>query len=128
MIHLNRLIIVSLVFLAASFALAQDSRDTPPAPARIRVSADVQQAQLFHHVSPRYPDDAMKKQIQGSIVLHAVISKDGTIQKLEAVSGPPELIPAALKAVKKWKYKPTILEGRPVEVDTTINVVFALTH
>ena len=70
----------------------------------------------------------MKKQIQGTVVLHAVIANDGAIRELEAVSGQPVLIPAALKAVKKWKYKPTLLAGRPVEVDTTINVVFALTH
>jgi len=60
------------------------------------------------------------------VVLHAIIAKDGTIQQLEYVSGPPLLMRAAMDAVREWRYKPTLLNGDAVEVDTTIQVVFTL--
>lgn len=64
--------------------------------------------------------------ICGKVVLHAVVAKDASVQNLEYVSGPNALMKAAMKAVQKWRYAPTILQGRPVEVDTTIFVVFNL--
>ena len=64
--------------------------------------------------------------MSGTVVLHAIIAKDGTIQELQYVSGPPLLMKAAMDAVKEWRYKPTMLNGDPVEVDTTIDVVFTL--
>jgi protein TonB len=64
--------------------------------------------------------------VSGTVVLHAVIAKDGTIQELQYVSGPPLLMKSAMDAVKQWRYKPTQLNGDPVEVDTTIDVVFTL--
>jgi protein TonB len=59
-------------------------------------------------------------------VLHAIIGKDGSVQNLEYVNGPPLLMKAAMDAIKQWRYKPTMLNGEPVEVDTTISVVFSL--
>ncbi len=95
-------------------------------PQRVRVSQGVSQGLLIHQVKPSYPALARQARIQGTVVLQAVIGKDGNIQNLKVVSGHPMLAPAALEAVKQWKYKPYYLNGEPVEVDTTINVNFTL--
>src|SRR4029077_20403385 len=102
-------------------------RDLPGVmPARIRVGGNVQAASITHLVQPTYPLDAKMKHIQGAIMLHAIIGKDGRITNLEFLGGPPELKKAAMDAVQKWIYKPTLLLGKPVEVDTTIRVEFRL--
>jgi outer membrane biosynthesis protein TonB len=93
------------------------------ATAKIRVSADVAAARLDHIVEPVYPKDA---NVQGTIVLHAVIDTDGSIESMEYVSGPTRLMRAALDAAHLWHYRPMRIDGQPVEMDTTINVVFAL--
>jgi protein TonB len=98
----------------------------PVAPARIRVGGNVQSAMLVRQVQPVYPQIARTAHISGTVVLHAIIAKDGTIQELQYVSGPPLLMRAAMDAVREWRYKPTLLNGEPVEVDTTISVVFTL--
>ena len=95
-------------------------------PQRVRVSQGVSQGLLIHQVKPTYPPLARQARIQGTVVLQAVIGKDGSIQNLKVVSGHPMLAPAALEAVKQWRYKPYYLNGEPVEVDTTINVNFTL--
>ncbi len=95
-------------------------------PQRVRVSQGVSQGLLIHQVKPSYPPLARQARIQGTVVLQAVIGKDGSIQGLKVMSGHPMLAPAALEAVKQWKYKPYYLNGEPVEVDTTINVNFTL--
>jgi len=95
-------------------------------PQRVRVSAGVTEGLLIHKVQPTYPPLARSARIQGQVVLQAVIGKDGTIQGLHAVSGHPMLTPAAIDAVKQWRYKPYFLNGEPVEVDTQITVNFTL--
>jgi protein TonB len=95
-------------------------------PQRVRVSAGVTEGLLIHKVQPAYPPLARSARIQGQVVLQAVIGKDGTIQGLHAVSGHPMLTPAAIDAVKQWRYKPYFLNGEPVEVDTQITVNFTL--
>jgi protein TonB len=95
-------------------------------PQRVRVSQGVSQGLLVHQVKPVYPPLARQARIQGVVVLQAVISKDGSIEGLHLVSGHPMLAPAAMDAVKQWKYKPYFLNGEPVEVETTINVNFTL--
>jgi periplasmic protein TonB len=95
-------------------------------PQRVRVSAGVSQGLLVHKVSPTYPALARQARIQGSVVLQAVIGKDGSIQNLRAISGHPMLTPSAIDAVKQWRYKPYYLNGEPVEVDTQITVNFTL--
>ena len=95
-------------------------------PQRVRVSQGVSQGLLIRQVKPVYPPLAREARIQGTVVLQAVISKDGTIENLHLVSGHPMLAPAAIEAVKQWKYKPYFLNGEPVEVETTINVNFTL--
>jgi periplasmic protein TonB len=100
----------------------------PPkaAPSRIRVGGNVQAASLVHQMMPVYPPIAKTAHISGTVVLHAIIGKDGAVQNLEYVSGPPLLMKSAMDAVRQWRYKPTMLNGDPVEVDTTISVVFSL--
>ncbi len=95
-------------------------------PQRVRVSMGVTQGLLIRRVQPVYPALARQARIQGTVVLQAVISKTGDIINLQAISGHPMLVPAALDAVKQWKYKPYILNGEPVEVDTQVTVNFTL--
>ncbi|HXZ27614.1 MAG TPA: TonB family protein [Terriglobales bacterium] len=97
------------------------------APQRIRVSSGVAQGMLIQQVQPVYPPMAKMARVQGTVVLQAVISKEGTIENLRVVSGHPMLIQSALDAVKQWRYKPYLLSGEPVEVDTQITVNFNLT-
>jgi TonB family protein len=100
--------------------------DDSKTPRSIRVDANVEQANLVHQVTPVYPEIAKAAHITGAVLLHAIIGKDGTVQDLQYVSGPPLLMKAAMDAVRQWRYKPTLLNGSPIEVDTTISVVFTL--
>jgi protein TonB len=94
----------------------------PKGPAR--VSSGVVAGMAISQPKPLYPPIAKAAHVSGAVVLHAVISKTGTIEKLEAISGPEMLKGAALDAVRTWRYKPYILNGEPTEVDTTITVNF----
>jgi len=96
------------------------------APTRVRVSAGVTQGLVIRKVQPTYPAIAKTARVQGQVVLQAAISKDGNIENLHVISGPPLLVQAAIDAVKQWKYRPYILNGEPVEVDTTVTVIFSL--
>src|SRR6266571_7079067 len=98
------------------------------APQRIRVGGNVQAAMAIRAPKPTYPPLAKQARIQGVVRLNAIIGKDGTIQELKAASGHPLLVPAALEAVKQWLYKPTLLDGEPVEVVTVIDVNFTLSQ
>lgn len=95
-------------------------------PKVIRVSSGVSQGMLVRRVQPDYPPLARQARIQGSVILEATISKDGAIENLRTISGHPMLVPAAINAVKQWRYKPYLLNGEPVEVETTIQVNFTL--
>jgi protein TonB len=97
-------------------------------PQRIRVGGNVQAAMAIRAPKPSYPPLAKQARIQGVVRLNAVIGKDGTIQDLKAASGHPLLVPAALEAVRQWLYKPTLLNGEPVEVVTVIDVNFTLSQ
>jgi protein TonB len=92
----------------------------------VRVSQGVSQGLLIRKVQPNYPPLARQARIQGNVVLTAEISKDGSIENLRLVSGHPMLAPAAIEAVKQWKYKPYFLNGEPVEVETQVTVIFSL--
>jgi TonB family protein len=96
------------------------------APKAIRVGGNVQSANLISQVKPAYPPLAKQARIQGTVVFNATIGGDGTMKQLEVVSGHPMLVQAALEAVKQWVYKPTLLNGNPVDVITTIDVNFTL--
>jgi periplasmic protein TonB len=95
-------------------------------PQRVRVSQGVTQGLLIRKVQPNYPPLARQARIQGSVLLQAEISKEGTIENLHLISGHPMLAPSAIEAVKQWRYKPYILNGEPVEVETQITVNFTL--
>ena len=93
---------------------------------RHKVSEPVQQAMLIHRVEPVYPTLALQVHREGRVQLHAIISTNGTIESLEAVSGDPMLIRSALDAVREWRYRLTILDGQAVEVETYITVIYTL--
>ena len=95
-------------------------------PQRVRVSQGVSTGLLVRKVNPTYPPLARQARIQGTVILQAEISKAGDIQNLRLISGHPMLAPAAIEAVKQWKYKPYLLNGEPVEVETTVQVNFTL--
>jgi len=93
---------------------------------RIRVSQGVTQGLLVHRVEPLYPKIALAARITGVVQLKAIIGKDGNIKELQALSGPPLLVPSAIDAVKQWHYKPYLLNGDAVEVETSVTVTFQL--
>jgi periplasmic protein TonB len=95
-------------------------------PQRVRVSSGVQSGLLVRRVNPTYPPLARQARIQGVVLLQAQISKEGDIINLQLISGHPMLAPAAIEAVKQWKYKPYLLNGEPVEVETQVQVNFTL--
>ena len=95
-------------------------------PQQVQIPPATSQGLLVNRVLPSYPPLARQARVQGTVVLHAVIGKDGTVQDLSVISGHPMLIQAALDAVKQWRYKPYLLNGEPVPVQTTINVNFEL--
>jgi protein TonB len=92
----------------------------------VTISQGVAEGMVLQRILPRYPPIAVASRTQGTVVLQAIISKTGTIDKLRVVSGSPMLQQAALEAVSQWRYRPYLLSGQPVEVETTINVVFSL--
>jgi TonB family protein len=106
----------------------QNPSHTAPAaqaqqPHRIHVKEDVEKAKLIHTVSPMYPP-LTGKRVDGTVVLHVLIGKNGAVKSAKYVSGPETCGSYAVKAVLQWRYEPTLINGVPVEVDTTVSVVF----
>lgn len=104
----------------------QQQPDASQNPERVHVARGVTTGLLIKRVNPEYPEKARRKRIQGTVVLHALIGKEGDIVDLTTVSGDPLLAKAAIKAVKQWKYRPYLFQGKPVDVDTEIQVNFTL--
>jgi protein TonB len=92
------------------------------------VGGNVQAVNLINKVTPMYPPLAKQARIQGTVRFNATIAKDGTVKNLEIVSGHPLLAEAAQEAVRQWVYRPTLLNGQPVEVETQIDVNFTLSE
>jgi TonB family protein len=105
---------------------ASDAKTDASKPAPLKIGANVMAAKLTHQVPPVYPPIAKTAHIEGTVVLRAVIAKDGTVQDVSFVSGPPLLLRSAMDAVKQWTYQPTLLKGAPVAVETTLEVDFKL--
>ncbi|QEE27881.1 M56 family metallopeptidase [Terriglobus albidus] len=92
----------------------------------IRVSASIMAGQIVSTVNPVYPEAARKARIEGTVVLHAIISETGDVMALQVLSGPTALLDSAIDAVQQWKYKPYLLNGQPIEVSTTISVTYSI--
>ena len=90
------------------------------------ISSKVAESLIVHRVEVVWPHKAMEARISGTVILQATISRSGTIENLKVVSGPAMLQQAALDAVRQWRYRPYLLNNEPVEVDTTVNVIFTL--
>jgi TonB family protein len=103
-----------------------DNNNASKPPKQLTVSADAMAGNLLNKVIPVYPDEAKKAKIQGTVVLSAVIGKDGSIRSLRVLSGPDKLQRSSLDAVRQWTYKPFLLNGDPIQVKTTVNVVYSL--
>jgi protein TonB len=95
-------------------------------PKKINISSGVASGMLLQKTQPVYPPIAKAARVQGTVVLQAKISKTGSIEDLHVVSGPAMLQQAALDAVRSWRYRPYLLNNEPVEVETTVNVIFTL--
>ncbi len=106
--------------------LAKTPESTPIK--RIRVASRVAEANLIHDVAPQYPPEAGRARVEGTVVLMAVIGKDGSVQDVRVESGLPLLAQAAIDAVKQWRYRPYLLNGEPVEVDSRITINFTLSR
>jgi protein TonB len=99
---------------------------TTPTPKRMRIASRIAEANLVHDVAPAYPPEAGRARIEGTVVLLAVIAKDGSVQDVRVESGLPVLAQAAIDAVKQWRYKPYLLNGEPIEVASQITINFTL--
>ena len=93
---------------------------------RMRIASRVAEANLIHDVAPQYPPEAGRARIEGTVVLMAVIGTDGSVKDVRIESGLPILAQAAIDAVKQWRYKPYMIDGEPVEVDSRITINFTL--
>jgi TonB family protein len=104
-----------------SLSVSTDSSPAGPQPGK-----NLHVGLLVNLVEPVYPPDAQKNHVEGTVKLHATIGTDGTIKDLKTLSGPPSLFPAALTAVREWRYNPTLLNGQPIETQEDISLVFRL--
>jgi protein TonB len=121
----RRQFVVVLACLGLAVLAAAQTEPTKR-PLRLRVSSGVAEGLKTHNVNPKYPREARDKGIEGDVILQATIDTKGHIGNLNPVRGDPILVEASIEAVKQWKYKPYLLNGEPVEVETTIRIVFHL--
>ncbi|HTZ73344.1 MAG TPA: energy transducer TonB [Candidatus Aquilonibacter sp.] len=110
--------------------LGGDERIAPPVPmgtvGTLRVGGQVQRPELVYNPDPVYPSKAKKEKVQGDVKIDAIVDKDGNVVEAHALSGPPLLIEAAIKAVSQWKYEPTYLNGSPYPLELVVDVSFRL--
>ena len=128
--------VLVLVLLASAALWPQAGSTSKPQPGesnsgsvtlnRVRVSGQIEERLLSYKVTPAYPAYAKANRIQGMVVLHAIIDKQGRVIELKTISGHPYLVPTARDAVQQWRYRPYLLNGEPVEVETTVTVNFNL--
>lgn len=120
--------LVLLVTLGSSSAAQQATAAATPSssPTHLRVSPDVAQKNIITKVPPHYPLKAKKRHIAGDVLLGYTISRKGKVEDLKVVSGDPILARAASDAVRRWKYRPFLLNGEPVEVETTTKIIFRM--
>jgi protein TonB len=111
-------------FLPADPAVSAANAETHVT--RVKRGGEVQHADLLHQVKPTYPHTAIIMRVQGAVILEAIIDREGRVENLKVLSGHPLLIRAAFEAVQQWRYRPTLLNGQPVEVVTQVTVNFSL--
>jgi periplasmic protein TonB len=97
-----------------------------PRPAPMRVGEGVMAASLIHNVQPLYPAIARAMHLSGTVRLRAIIGSDGSVRQMEVIGGNTLLVQSAVAAVREWRYRPTMLNGEPVEVETFVTVNFIL--
>ena len=114
-----------LLSSAQSVTVPAKTLDSAPVK-RIRVASRVVEANLIHDATPQYPSEAGRSRIEGTVVLMAVIGTDGSVKDVHVESGLPIFAQAAIDAVKQWRYKPYLIDGEPVEVDSRITINFTL--
>jgi len=119
-------VIGGIISSTSSLAAVPNLSKPMALPQRLRISQGVSKGLLVFRVEPAYPVLARQAHVQGTVVLTAIIDKEGNIQNLQLVSGHPLLTPAAIEAVKQWRYKPFLLNGQPVLIETTVTVNFSL--
>ena len=111
---------------ALTEGLEPGPQNVPGHPDRVKFDEVNPQLKILKKVQPDYPPAARDQRIEGKVLLHAIVGKDGSVMSVDAISGNPELTEAARYAAKKWKYEPAVVEGKPVEVDVEISMYFSL--
>jgi len=118
------------ILAAAVLSIGQDSSSqgskAVETRVRVRIDGSIEKAVLLYQPWPKYPPEAVKAGVQGMVRLEAIVGKDGSVKKLKVVSGDPVLAKAVTDAVSRWRYKQTLVGGKPVEVETEIDVIFKL--
>jgi len=114
------------LFALLAVAVLAGAQTGPTKPTKLRVSSGVAEGLKTHDVAPKYPKEAKEKGIQGDVLLQATIDTKGNVVNLRVAQGDPILADAAVKAVKQWRYRPYVLNGDPVEVETTVRIQFHL--
>jgi protein TonB len=117
-------VIGGIISSSSSLAAVPTLPKLVPTVQRVRISAGVTNGRLIYRVEPTYPPVAQEAHIQGAVVLAALIDRGGNVQSLQLVSGHPLLVRAAIDAVKQWRYQPLLVNGQPIEVETTVTVNF----
>jgi len=116
-------LVVCLGLALGAAAPAAAARQGEP----LRISSIVMQTKLTHSVPPKYPEAARKKGVQGTVKLQVVVARNGAVKSVKTVAGDKQLAKAASAAVREWRYQPTVLNGKPIEVETEVDVQFTLT-
>jgi TonB family protein len=123
---MKRSAIAFLIFLAFAYASYAQDAGQKASSASVHLGNFVNPAIPIRQGLPKYPQDAKDAHVMGTVALIAIVAKDGSMKDVQAISGPPMLLKSATKAVKQWKYEPTLLNGEPVEVKMTIYLVYSL--
>ena len=130
-----RMVVICGFYLISHFLSLQAQETTPPQDntadavstvPRLTVKGEVMKKYLFHKVYPNYPPEARRNRIQGTVKLRILVGVDGSVKEIELISGEEMLVKPTINAVRQWKYKPPTASGQPVEVDTTVDVVFSV--
>jgi len=119
-------ILALLAAFVLSASLAAAMPQSADRPARVRVGAVIQEGKLIHQVTPEYPPAAREARIEGTVRLQVLIAEDGTVKEIRVLDGHPLLATPAVRAVRQWRYRETLLNNRPVEVVTIVELVFSL--